>query len=97
MTNKEKKILLQQLIYSKKFVEDEYYKLLQHLGDLKSNYIDYMTSEPIDCELELKRLFGADYDLCCALLTMLLREDHFCYGSFESRYNDGQVRPFFRE
>ena len=36
-----------------------------------------MITEPIDCNEELKRVPGADYELCTALLTMLLREDHF--------------------
>lgn len=39
------------------------------------------------------KLKDADYELCCVLLTMLLREDHFSNGSFESRYRAGQVKP----
>ena len=50
-------------------------------------------TEPIDCNEELKRVPGADYELCTALLTMLLREDHFSNGSFERRFADGQVLP----
>ena len=34
-----------------------------------------------------------DNELCTALLTMLLREDHFSNGSFERRFADGQVLP----
>ena len=60
---------------------------------MKYNYGDYMITEPIDCQEELKRLPEADYDLCCALLTMLLREDHFCNSSFERRYRAGDVQP----
>lgn len=63
------------------------------IGDLKTNYGDYMITEPIDCNEELKRVPGADYELCTALLTMLLREDHFSNGSFERRFADGQVLP----
>ena len=40
---------------------------------------------------ELKRLECDDYDLCSALLTMLLREDHFCNGTFAQRVESGQV------
>ena len=40
---------------------------------------------------ELKRVFNADYDLCAALLTMVLREDHFSCGSFKQRFAAGQV------
>ena len=61
--------------------------------DNKTNYGDYMITEPIDCNEELKRVPGADYELCTALLTMLLREDHFSNGSFERRFADGQVLP----
>ena len=39
------------------------------------------------------RLPTADYDTCCALLTMLLREDHFSNGSFEERQRNGEVKP----
>ena len=70
-----------------------YITLLEDLGDLKTNYGDYMITEPIDCNEELKRVSGADYELCTALLTMLLREDHFSNGSFERRFADGQVLP----
>ena len=31
------------------------------------------------------------HDLCSALLTMLLREDHFCNGAFDQRVESGQV------
>ena len=50
-----------------------------------------MITEPIDCNEELKRVPRADYELCTALLTMLLGEDHFSNGSFERRFVDGQV------
>lgn len=60
---------------------------------MKFNYWDYMTTEPINCNEELKRLPTADYELCTALLTMLLREDHFCNGAFERRFEAGEVTP----
>ena len=50
-----------------------------------------MTTEPINCNEALKRLECDDYDLCSALLTMLLREDHFCIGAFDQRVESGQV------
>lgn len=52
-----------------------------------------MTTTPINCDQELLRLPTADYDLCCALLTMLLREDYFSNGSFDRRQRRGQVKP----
>ena len=73
--------------------KSRYVKLLEDLGDLKNNYGDYMITEPIDCDEELERISGADYELCTALLTMLLREDPFSNGSFDRRFADGQVLP----
>ena len=71
--------------------KSRYIKLLEDLGDLKTNYGDYMITEPIDCNEELKRVSGADYELCTALLTMLLREVEIrrCSGGmFLVRFTD---------
>ena len=92
MTNTEKQRVLQDLKNTETCSVSSYYEALENLEDMKYNYGDYMITEPIDCQEELKRLPEADYDLCCALLTMLLREDHFCNGSFERRYNAGEVK-----
>ena len=73
--------------------ENLYADLLKTMGNLKNNYGDYMLTEPIDCDEELERIPKADYELCTALLTMLLRENHFSNGSFEWRFAEGQVRP----
>ena len=81
MENKEKRQLLQNLIDADTLSVTSYYETLENTG------------EPIDCDMELARLKDADYELCCVLLTMLLREDHFSNGSFESRYRAGQVKP----
>lgn len=72
---------------------ERFYDVLEKCRALKTDYHKYMTTAPVNCDTELQRLSGADYDLCCALLTMLLREDHFCNGSFERRQHSGQVRP----
>jgi hypothetical protein len=93
MNTAEKKHLLQQLNAKEIFREAVYYEALEQLGDLKYNYTDYLITEPIDCEQELRRLPQADYELCTALLTMLLREDHFDNGSFGRRCQAGQVQP----
>ncbi len=69
-----------------------FYEVLKACDALKSNYHEYMTTAPVNCDQELLRLPNADYDLCCALLTMLLREDHFSNGSFAWRLRRGQVR-----
>ena len=93
MINAEKKKALLELLKTNTGLVKSYYFTLEQIGDLKTNYIDYMTTAPIDVNTELKRLVGANYDLCTALLNMLLREDYFSNGSFEERYYKGQVTP----
>ena len=69
-----------------------FYNVLDECGDLKYNYCEYATTHPINCEQELLRLPGADYDTYGVLLTMLLREDHFSIGIFEERQRAGQIK-----
>ena len=83
MTKAEKLRKIQEILELKNPQENLYADLLKTMGDLKNNYGDYMITEPIDC----------DEELCTALLTMLLREDHFSNGSFERRFSEGQVLP----
>ena len=90
MTNAEK-IRAIQCLLDKPDNEGAYYKLLEDMGGLKINYNEYMTTAPIDCDVELERVQAADWDLACALLTTLLREDHFSNGSFMRRQREGQV------
>lgn len=93
MTNKEKLQLLKAVPPKPCCLTDYYYKLLENMCSMKHDYGDYMTTEPINCDEELKRTATADWDLCCALLTMLLREDHFAqYGCFDSRVEKGDVQ-----
>lgn len=89
MTNEEKIMKFRKLLSN--IDASISYEVLEETDDLKTNYWDYMTTEPINCNEELKRLEYADYDLCSALLTMLLREDHFCNGAFAQRVESGQV------
>jgi hypothetical protein len=91
MTKKEKKDKIYSLMEMNTSNENYYYDCLRDIGDLKNNYYNYLTTSPMDVEIELKRLPEADYALCAALLTMLLREDHFSNGSFERRYHKGDV------
>ena len=93
MTKAEKIRKIQGILELKDSRGDLYVDLLKTMGDLKTNYGDYMITEPIDCDEELERIPRADYELCTVLLTMLLREDHFSNGSFDRRFADGQVLP----
>ena len=93
MTNKEKIQLLKAEPPKPCCLADYYQELLEKVGSIKYSYGDFMTTEPINCDEELKRTATADWDLCCALLTMLFREDHFAqYGCFESRCEKGDVQ-----
>lgn len=91
------KILMFEKLNCDNILSVEYfYDILEKCNALKTNYSEYMTTAPIDCDTELLRLPTASYDLCCALLTMLLREDHFSNGSFEKRQQTGQVRSIVK-
>lgn len=93
MTIREKIELLKAEPTPNRDLVDYYYNLLETMDSMKYNYNEFMTTAPIDCDEELKRVVIADYDLCCALLTMLLREDHFAgYGCFDNRYKNGDVQ-----
>ena len=96
MNNCEKIWVLQELQQKGLTSAEHYYEALERIGDIKNKYSDYMTTEPVNCNEELERLPTANYDLCCALLTMLLREDHFSNGLFGERYRAGQVQPILQ-
>lgn len=95
MNSKEKIAAIQYVIHHPGS-ETVYSKLLDDMGDLRTNYGDYMTTAPIRCDEELKRIPEADYELCTALLTMLLREDHFSEGSFMKRYEAGLISQILK-
>lgn len=67
----------------------DFYLELEKLCCLKTDYVKYMTTEPIEADTELKRLPNVDFDLYCALLIMLLRGDHYSNGAFYARLSDG--------
>ena len=97
MTRAEKIKRLEHLCQAPFMNEDPFYLFLEESGDLKINYTQYATSLPLDCDKELQRIPDADYDTCCALLTMLLREDHFSNGSFHHRHQSGQITPLLQK
>ncbi len=98
MTNKEKIMLLNANKPDGCSLEIHYLNLLEQIGGLKRQCYDYMITEPINVDEELKRVETADFDLCGALLTLLLREDHFAqYGCFERRYKKVMFRKSLTE
>ena len=72
--------------------EDVLREIIYKCNLLKCDYSSYMTTHPINCDIEMLRLPSSNYDLCCALLTMLFREDHFCNGSLEDRIRNGDIK-----
>jgi len=70
----------------------QYYDQLSDLDMIEYNYGSFLVTEPIDVDAELRRVFDADLALCKALLTMLFREDYFVNGSFQERFERGDVR-----
>lgn len=93
MNDSEKIVLFEKLNCNDVLSIETFYDVLEKCSALKANYREYLITAPINCDEELRRLPTADYDLCCALLTMLLREDHFSDGSFDRRQRRGQVTP----
>ena len=92
MNSSQKIALLKSLSSDRILSESFFYEVLEECGDLKLKYSEYASTHPIDCDRELLRLPTADYDTCCALITMLLREDHFSNGSFVWRQRAGHVK-----
>ena len=69
-------------------IQDDENSILSTLSSLSRNF-----SQIENVDEELKRVETADFDLCDALLTLLLREDHFAqYGCFERRCEKGDVQ-----
>lgn len=91
MSNEEKIEKLRKLLSH--FNDISCLETLQSISALKNHCDEYLTTSPINCDLELERLDNADFDLCAALLTMLLREDHFCEGMLGKRMAAGQIEP----
>lgn len=69
---------------------DEISSMLEKLGASRE-YDKWILTAPICLDFELCRTETADLSLCCALLTAILREDHFDNGCFEKRVRSGAV------
>lgn len=58
----------------------------------QQQYYEFMMTRPIWVDMELQRVEKADFSQCCALLTALLREDHFSNDAFAARVRNGDVK-----
>ncbi len=52
-------------------MEGPYYQLLNHIGDLKTDYNSYMKTSPIDCIVSLFRFFILRYRHCIKSRTII--------------------------
>lgn len=80
-----------------KFSYSEFYKTVEYSDFLDFNYGDHLSTHPICIAEEIKMLKNADFQLVKALLTAMLREDHFCNGSFERRLENRDVSRVIRK
>jgi len=69
-----------------------YADILEAHGWEQPQYREFMMTRPVWMDMELRRVEKADFSLCCALLTALLREDHFSNGAFAGRVRNGDVK-----
>jgi len=80
-----------------KYYDNNFYESLERAGFIDYDYGSKFTTAPINMDEELKRLKKADYNLTKALITGILREDHFSNGSFEKRVENGDVSRVLRK
>lgn len=66
-----------------------YHDVLENINALIYNYTDWLDDQNVD--EQLKKLGKADYNLACALMTLVLREDYWTNGSFDKRLEAGEV------
>lgn len=66
--------------------------LLEKTGDIKRNYQHYLTTGDLD--IELQQIPDADYELCTALLTAILREGYHSMfdNTIRQRAKAGEIR-----
>ena len=72
------------------YVTDTYNSVLDEINALVFNYAEWLGE--LDVDEQLKKVPQADYNLACAIITMILREDYWSNGMFEKRLRAGDVR-----
>lgn len=88
MNQKDILFVLNNLIEMHPMRKDAYYGALKTLGLLIKDDRRFFQL-PINADAELEKLHGADFERCGALLTMLLREDHWFENAFDERLVQG--------
>lgn len=70
---------------------DDFYKALEQAGFIDYQYKSKFRTQPINVDFELRKLKDADLNFTRALITAIIREDHFSNGSFDERLENGEV------
>ena len=73
----------------------EYYEALEDINAMVYNYPDWFDDKGVD--EQLKKLDKADYNMACAIMTLVLREDYWINGSFKRRFEAGEVTPIIEK
>lgn len=69
---------------------ETYCTVLEEINALTFNYAEWLGE--LDVDKQLKKVPKADYNLACAIITMILREDYWTNGKFKERLSAGEVR-----
>lgn len=83
---------LNDLLKKEYIIDTELYDFLYDNNLVVANYGEYSSTHPISVDRELSKIDDADFELCCVLITMILREDHFNNGSYDRRFEEGYVK-----
>ena len=76
-------------LINKEYITDTEFISFMYDNNLAiANYDDYLSTRPINVDKELENIDNADFELCCVLITLILREDHFDNGSYDRRFED---------
>ena len=94
MTNIEKIKKIQAVLDSNTPRVEHYYRLLEDMEDIVYNYTDFVEQ---NVDNEFIKLEDADYHMCCCLMTLILKEDHFINGKFEDRFAEGKVTQILQK
>lgn len=70
---------------------EDFYKTLDQAEFIDFEYGSHLTTNPINIDIELEKLRGADFSFVKALITAIIREDHFINGAFDERLEKGDV------
>ncbi|MGM0395682.1 MAG: DUF6508 domain-containing protein, partial [Bacillota bacterium] len=71
--------------------ESDFLETVYRADLMDRDYASNLTTKPIHIEEEMKKIDDADYVISRAILTAILREDHFTNGSLIERIENGDL------